>query len=47
MVHDIDAWRKDVLPPFYLQTTHEQILTNSGPGSGGAEKAKSKVVREI
>jgi hypothetical protein len=47
MVHDIDAWRKDALPPFYLQTTNEQILINSGPGSGGAEKPKSKVVREI
>jgi hypothetical protein len=30
IVHDINAWRKDVLPPFYLQTTTEQILMNSG-----------------
>jgi len=30
IVHDINAWRKAVLPPFYIQTTTEQILMNSG-----------------
>jgi hypothetical protein len=35
---DINAWRKDVSPPFYLQTTNEQTLMNSGNQSMGELK---------
>jgi len=38
IVHNINAWRKDVLPPFYLQTTTEQILMNSGNQAMGELK---------
>lgn len=38
IVHDINAWRKDVLRPFYVQTTTEQILMNSGNQAMGELK---------
>jgi len=38
IIHNINARRKDVLPPLYLQTATEQILMNSGNQAVGSWK---------